>query len=311
MDLNLTALEYVVEVAKYGSISKAAQNLFVSQPHLSNQIKATEKKLGVMLFHRSAKGIELTREGKIFVEDAQSILSDVKNLQTKMQVNPDHAVRSSISVTRSYQVNRCITQFVNEHADRKDFALRVKETNPFQVVEDVYNRDAELGVIHFFDAQKGYFFSRFQSLGLVYHNHYEREFLVVMSKDNSLADEPALSKKMLEDKLLVMYGDYETAAASYEDIARNGDINLSPRRIYVYDRASAMEMLQHCPDTYMWVAGLHKDTLEQYGLILRRCEDVRLINYGGSIYSPEEPLSWSTNKLFQKMLKIDWTEDIK
>lgn len=111
MDLNLTVLEYVVETARYGSISRAAQNLFVSQPHLSNQIKALETQLGVTLFIRSAKGMHLTREGKIFVDEAQSILSDVKSLQNKLQVNPRHrcaAIFSSHAPIRSCGVSHSL-----------------------------------------------------------------------------------------------------------------------------------------------------------------------------------------------------------
>ncbi|MCI8646862.1 MAG: LysR family transcriptional regulator [Firmicutes bacterium] len=310
MDFNLTALEYVVETAKYGSISKAAQNLFISQPHLSNQIKALESQLGVTLFIRSARGIHLTREGKIFVDDAQSILADIKSLQDKLQVNPMYAVRSNLSVTRSHQVMRCITQFINENIHKQAFTLRVKETSPFQVVEDVYNRDAELGVLHFFEAQKDYFFNRIQSYGLIYHNHFQREFLTLMSRNSPLSKEPAIYSNMLRDCLLVMYGDYEILTASYEDIAKNSGIELTKRRIYVYDRASAMEILQNCPDSYMWITGIHNDTLQQYGLEVRRCKNAKIMSLGGSIYSSQEPLSWSTNALFQKMLKIDWTENI-
>lgn len=162
-----------------------------------------------------------------------------------------------------------------------------------------------------FDAQKEYFFNKFQSLSLIYHNHYEREFLVVMSQNSQLAQAKHIEKDMLKNMILVLYGDYEIPVASYEDIAKASAIPFSDKRIYVYDRASAMEVLMNCPDTYMWTTGLHNDTLEQYNLVLRHCEDVKLMNLGGSIYSSDEPLSWSTNKLFQKMLKIDWTEDIK
>ena len=311
MDLNLTNLEYVVEVARSGSISKAAHNLFISQPHLSNQIKAIEKQLGVSLFLRSAKGIELTREGKIFVDEAQSIICNIKSLQSKLQVNPEYAVRSKLSVTRSQQVLRCITQFINENSDRDFFSLKIKETNPFEVIEDVYNRDAELGVIHFFEAQKEYIFNQIQNMGLIYHNHFEREFLILISKHSPLSEEVNISSKMLQDKLLVMYGDYEVLTASYEDTAKNAGIELSKKRIYVYDRASAMEILSNCPDSYMWITGVHNDTLQHYELEVRKCEDARIMSLGGSIYSSEEPLSWSTNKLFQKMLRIDWTEPIK
>ena len=311
MDLNLTILEYVVEVAKCGSISKAAQSLFISQPHLSNQIKAVEKQLGVTLFLRSARGIELTREGKIFVDEAQEILAGVKGLQDKLRVNPEHAVLSKLSVTRSQQVLKCITQFINENSDRENFTLKIKETSPFEVIDDVYNREAELGVIHFFEAQKEYIFNRIQSLGLIYHNHFEREFLTLFSKNSSLSKEPVIHSEMLKNRLLVMYGDYEVLTASYENAAKNAGIELTRKRIYVYDRASAMEILHNCPDSYMWITGVHDATLKRYNLEVRKCEDAKIMSLGGSIYSTDEPLSWSTNALFQKMLKIDWTEPIK
>lgn len=310
MRLNLTVLEYVTEVAKCGSISKAAQNLFISQPHLSNQIKAAEQQLGVDLFRRSAKGMFLTEEGRLFVQEAQSILSEVDALQNRIQVKPEKAIRSSISVTRSYQVNRCITQFINEHADKSSLALHIKETNPFQVVQDVYTKEAELGVLHIFDAQKEYFLNSFQAHSLVYQNHYQRSFLIAISEKSPLAKEKHIYKKMLEDYIIVMYGDYEIPSASYETIAKVSNIPLSHRRIYAYDRATAMEILNRCPNTYMWITGLHMDTLEQYHLKLRQCEDVDVKNLGYSIYSADTKLSWSTKALLDKMLHIDWNEDV-
>lgn len=311
MSLNLYALEYISEVARTGSISKAAQNLFLSQPHLSNTIRSVEKELGVQLFRRSAKGMTLTEEGRIFVEEARNILAEVHALHAKLRVKPESAVQCRISMTRSHQINRCITRFINQHTDKKDFQLHVKETDPFQVVEDVHLREAELGVLHFFDAQKEYFLNLFQSYSLSFQKHYEREFLVAMAEDNPLAKEEKLYKNMLEEQIVVMYGDYEIPSASYETIAKVSDIVLSPKRIYVYDRAGAMETLSRCPGTYMWITGLHPDTLKQNGLVLRRCCDVKVINLGYSIYSPDEPLPWATEELFTLMKQIDWTESIR
>lgn len=311
MSLNLYTLEYIAEVAKCGSISKAAQNLFLSQPHLSNTIKSVEQYLGVTLFLRSAKGMTLTEEGRVFVSRAQSILSDVNSLEAETRVKPGQSVRGSVSVTRSHQINRCITNFINEYGDRDSFVLHVKETNPFQVVEDVYTKEAELGVLHFFDAQKEYFFNSFRSHSINFQKHYEREFLLAMSKENSLAGESKITKSMLEDQIIVIYGDYEIPSASYEAITKVDDIIFSRRRVYAYERATAMEVLNRCPNTYMWITGLHRDTLDQYGLILRRCSDVKVINLGYSIFSSSEPLSWSAQKLLEKMLEIDWAEEVE
>lgn len=310
MDLNLFMMQCVVEVAKYGSISRAAQNLYVSQPHLSNQIKAAENLLGVDLFIRSTKGMVLTEEGHLFVREAQSILSNVKTLQQEIQVKPEQSVRGSISMTRSYQINRKIGRFIQENMDKTSFILHVKETNPFQVIKDVYSRKFEVGVLHFFDAQKEYFLNAFQSHALKFEKQYEREFLLAMPNSNPMINEPVITKEMLREYIVVIYGDYETPSASYETITRLNDVCFAKKRIYVYDRATAMETLMNTPNAFMWITGLHDDTLKQYHLTLRRCEDIHVKNLGYLIYSSEEKLSKEAKKLIAEMKKIDWTEDV-
>ena len=57
--------EIFLTVSETGSISKAADKLYISQPALSQQLKKMEKELEVDLFIRSNKGIDLTEEGKI------------------------------------------------------------------------------------------------------------------------------------------------------------------------------------------------------------------------------------------------------
>ena len=86
--MNLWALEYIIEVAKTGSVSKASQKLYLSQPHLSNTIKAMEAELGVKLFVRSTRGMCLTDEGRDFVRRAQAVLDEVKDMEDMFAVKP-------------------------------------------------------------------------------------------------------------------------------------------------------------------------------------------------------------------------------
>ena len=72
--MNLVHLKYAVEVAETGSINKASEKLYVSQPNLSRAIKELEASLGVTIFDRSAKGMVLTPDGEVFVRYARSIL---------------------------------------------------------------------------------------------------------------------------------------------------------------------------------------------------------------------------------------------
>ena len=71
--MNLVHLKYAVEVAETGSINKASEKLYVSQPNLSRAIKELEASLGVTIFDRSAKGMVLTPDGEVFVRYARSI----------------------------------------------------------------------------------------------------------------------------------------------------------------------------------------------------------------------------------------------
>ena len=58
--MNLLYLKYAVEVAACGSINKAAEKLYIGQPNLSRAIKELESSLGVTIFGRSSKGMEIT-----------------------------------------------------------------------------------------------------------------------------------------------------------------------------------------------------------------------------------------------------------
>ena len=72
--MNILHMKYAVEVAKQGSLNKAAETLLIAQPNISRSIKELEADLGISIFNRSAKGMELTPEGEEFIGYAQSIL---------------------------------------------------------------------------------------------------------------------------------------------------------------------------------------------------------------------------------------------
>ena len=80
--MNFRQLEYVVEVNRCGSINRAAQALFISQPALSSAIRELESELGFPVFVRSSKGIVCTAEGKRFLASAQQILRQVNEMRS-------------------------------------------------------------------------------------------------------------------------------------------------------------------------------------------------------------------------------------
>ena len=67
-------LKYVITVAETGTITEAANQLYISQPSLTNAIHELEKEMNLVIFHRTNKGISISREGEEFLGYARQIL---------------------------------------------------------------------------------------------------------------------------------------------------------------------------------------------------------------------------------------------
>ena len=79
--MNILHIKYAVEVARLGSLNKAAETLLIAQPNISRSIKELEGDLGITIFNRSAKGMVLTPEGEEFIGFAKNILKQIDDVE--------------------------------------------------------------------------------------------------------------------------------------------------------------------------------------------------------------------------------------
>jgi DNA-binding transcriptional LysR family regulator len=90
--MELRHIRYFIAVAEEGRIAWAAERLGMQQPPLSQQIKALERELDVQLFHRKARGVELTEAGRAFLDNARVMLAQL-----------DHACETTRRTARGEQ----------------------------------------------------------------------------------------------------------------------------------------------------------------------------------------------------------------
>lgn len=94
---HLEKLKYFYQIAKLGSMRKASQTLFITQPSLTKSIKNLEEALGFTLFNRLPTGIKLTDQGKTLYEYCHSLFASVKDIEQKL-LNPQNPMAGSIRV---------------------------------------------------------------------------------------------------------------------------------------------------------------------------------------------------------------------
>lgn len=126
--------KYVYEVYREKSFSKAAQNLYISQPSLSARIKQIEEQIGEPLFDRSTSPLQLTEIGKVYIDAAEEIFqieqrveNYINNLTT---LKTGHLSIGASNLFAAYVVPQLLTQFKRKFPD---IHIQITEGNTSQL----------------------------------------------------------------------------------------------------------------------------------------------------------------------------------
>ena len=146
--MQLQQLEYIVKIAECGSITKAAEQLFISQPSLTKSISHLEKEYGVQIFVRKPRGIELTDDGKDFVHYAKGVLTASQVLKQRFSSLAETDGRESRLFVGAQQLDFVYQMFLEIYEQNKDKNIHYNlvETDRNSVIEQVLNGAVDLGI---------------------------------------------------------------------------------------------------------------------------------------------------------------------
>jgi DNA-binding transcriptional LysR family regulator len=145
--MTLQQLKYADRIAATGSISEAARQVFVTQPTLTEAIRALEEELRVAIFTRSSRGVSVTREGEEFLASARQILDDAARIQEKYTGKAVRRPQFAVSCQHyAFAVEAFMDVVKACGAESYDFTLR--ETVTSEIIDDVARLRSEIGVMY-------------------------------------------------------------------------------------------------------------------------------------------------------------------
>ena len=288
--MNILHLKYAVEVAKAGSLSKAAEALYMNQPNLSRAIKELEASLGITIFGRSAKGVYVTPEGEEFLGYARKILSQIDEVEAIYKSGAPVRQRFSISVPRASYISAAFAQF-SKRLGPERAEIFYKETNAMRVIRNILTADYKLGILRYASNYDKYFKEMLDEKGLTGELVTEVHYVLLMNEKHPLAGKETISFADLRPFIEIAHADPYVPSLPLATVKKEELPDDIDRRIFVFERASQYDLLQQNPETFMWVSPAPEDTLRRYGLVQRACPENQKVYRDMLIYRKDYKLT--------------------
>ena len=196
--MTIQQLNYVITISEKGSLNKAAEVLYVTQPSLTSAVRELEKELGITIFNRGGKGVTLTNDGAEFIQYARQVVSQYDRLLEKYGKGGNLRKKFGISAQHySFAVKSFVETVKQFDTDEYEFAIR--ETRTREVIEDVTTGKSEVGILFLSDFNRKAIGKFLKSSQLEFHPLIQCEPYVYLWKGHPLADRKSIRLEDLRD----------------------------------------------------------------------------------------------------------------
>lgn len=300
--MNTVHLRYIIEVEKTGSISKAAENLYMSQPQLSKAIRELEESVGISIFKRSSKGVVPTTRGADFIMDAKGIIAQLQRMETTYNPKKHEMFTLDVAVSRCEYIAEAFLRFLSYIKNEKKEKITYRETNTMRAIKNVATGENNIGIVKYNANYEQYFIQMLDERDLRHELLWEYDELIAVSKKSPLAKLDVVTEGDLENMAEILFGDnvmhYGRSARSLKD-ARDKD-NVS--HILVYERSGLYSALLGDEHSYVRVTPPPKGSIDEnkIAIIPLKSDDSK---YRDVLFYRKDYKMNDTDKFFIKMLR--------
>ena len=258
MDLNL--LKYVIATDKNQSISKAADELYVSQPNISKAIQIVEKEIGFPIFTRTSRGVTTTNEGKAFIKKAiklVKVFDDFADEFANKNISP-------FSLNVAHQKIIYLEDKFEElsHHFQKDEYLNInlQEKDEDEIIDLLLKDKIKLGILCINENDLPYFKRLLQLNNINFNVKNTLKIKVITHASNQLGTNNIINKNDL-NSYTVIASDKNDFYYYYEE---KHQINTSSNILKTNGGIGKLSLLASIPNSYILSLPLSDATLQSY-----------------------------------------------
>lgn len=283
--IDFKSLSYAIAVSKYGSVTKASQNLYVAQPNLSRAVRDLEKQLGFELFIRTKHGMVLTEQGACFLNEAELVLSHLED--TAKACRKNHQKQLHFSCVPSSMFMSII---LNLSKDFKDYAIQCEEYyNCISLFDNVARGFSDVGFLLLGKAMKSELLSYLTSRELDYHYLSESPAYMVVNSASSLCCHETVPPTIDFKKALMMLNVnyFEPIGIKYRGLPY--ELPKMSGTCRGVGRAGNLDMLETIDNLIMLSCPVHSRILTRNHLLSIPCQPgIPVYEYGYIIRKNQE-----------------------
>lgn len=209
-------LRYLIEIDKQSSMSKAANELYISKSALSESVSQLERELNVAIFERTKKGVVTTEAGQRILEQARVILENVdKMYQASFNAPPliNFCNTITFGVGEKFALSglsECINLILNKYPD---ITINAIDMNAKQSFENLIKHEIQFAITGCTNDQKAAFFSQFHEHNIKCIMLPDDPISVVANRSSPLAQKDYLMLNDYKDYRIVTYSNVSDCSA--------------------------------------------------------------------------------------------------
>jgi DNA-binding transcriptional LysR family regulator len=265
MDYN--SLKYVITVHKHQSISKAANELYLSQPNISKAIQNIEKETGITIFTRTSKGVITTPIGKEFIKKAIELIKKCDEFSSIFTTSRSKLYTMNIAHPKNIYYQTKIIDFSKEFINEEKVNINVIESNTDEIIDLVLKEQISYGVICVHEIDLAYYKKLLSLNNLEFIVKTPQQLKVIVSSNNPLSKLEFVDRNILEKQTLII-GNSSDYHKYYNE---KFNFIFSPKVIKTSSGLNQLSILSKYPESYILSLALPDEILKQF--------DVKMIDF--------------------------------